>query len=105
MSKSAEGNLYVEHVFAGQWAPDERDDIILATALRDRRRYGPTQAPLIYIEQEPGSAGIDSFRHIARKLQGFAVYPDRVTGSKEVRAEFFGSRSSASASTHTCSVR
>ena len=61
MSKSAEGNLYVEHVFAGQWAPDERDDIILATALRDRRRYGPTQAPLIYIEQEPGSAGIDCF--------------------------------------------
>jgi hypothetical protein len=77
----SEGNLYVEHVVAGQWAPDERDDIILATALRDRRRYGPAQTPLIYLEQEPGSAGIDSFRHMARKLQGFAVYADRVTGS------------------------
>jgi hypothetical protein len=60
-------NLYVEHVVAGQWAPDERDDLILATALADRKRYGPAQAPLIYIEQEPGFAGIDSFRHITRK--------------------------------------
>jgi predicted phage terminase large subunit-like protein len=92
---SSEGNLYVEHVVVGQWAPDERDDIILATALADRRRYGPAQTPLIYIEQEPGSAGIDSFRHIARKLQGFPVYADRVTGSKEVRAEPWASQCAA----------
>jgi predicted phage terminase large subunit-like protein len=95
MCRSAEGNLYVEDVVAGHWAPDERDDVILATALRDRRRYGLTQTPLIFIEQEPGSAGIDSFRHIARKLQGFAVYPDRVTGSKEVRAEPWASQCAA----------
>jgi hypothetical protein len=91
----SDGNLYVEHVVAGQWAPDERDDVILATAFGDRERYGPAQTPLIYIEQEPGSAGIDSFRHIARKLQGFAVYADRVTGSKEVRAEPWASQCAA----------
>ena len=84
LCKSTEGNLYVEHVVAGQWGPDERDEIILDTALRDRKRYGPKHAPRIYIEQEPGSAGIDSYRHIARKLQGFPVYADRVTGAKEV---------------------
>jgi predicted phage terminase large subunit-like protein len=95
LCKSTEGNLYVEHVIAGQWGPDERDEIILATALRDQRRYGPKYPPRIYIEQEPGSAGIDSYRHIARKLQGFPVCADRVTGAKEVRAEPWASQCAA----------
>lgn len=87
MAKDAEGNFYVENIVVGQWLPDERDEIILATAYRDRTRYGPKNDPDIYIEQEPGSAGIDSFRHIARKLAGFRVYADRPTGKKEIRAE------------------
>jgi predicted phage terminase large subunit-like protein len=95
MCRSTEGNLYVEHVVAGQWGPDERDEIILATAVGDRKRYGPRQAPRIYLEQEPGSAGIDSYRHLARKLQGFPVHADRVTGAKEVRAEPWASQCAA----------
>jgi predicted phage terminase large subunit-like protein len=95
MCKSPAGNLYVEHVVAGQWGPDERDEIILATAWGDRKRYGPQHAPRIYLEQEPGSAGIDSYRHLARKLQGFPVYADRVTGAKEVRAEPWASQCAA----------
>lgn len=91
MARSEEGNLYVEHVELGKWEPDERDQRIVATAHRDRTRYGPHNEPTIYIEHEPGSSGIDAYKATARKLAGFKVRPDRPTGSKETRAEPFSS--------------
>ncbi len=67
----------------------------MAAALRDRNRYGPTRAPVIWIEHEPGSSGVDAYRHTARKLAGFPVYADRPTGAKEVRAEPWASQCAA----------
>src|SRR5262249_9543530 len=95
MARDAEGNFFVEHVEHGQWGPDERDDIILATAYKDRDRYGPNNEPVIWLEQEPGSSGVSAYKYLARKLAGFPVRADRVTGSKEVRAEPWASQCAA----------
>lgn len=87
MSLAPNGNFYVEHVVHGQWEPVERNEIILATALKDRSRYGPNHEPLIVIEAEGGSTGIESYRRLVSQLAGFRVKEDRPTGSKDVRAE------------------
>lgn len=87
MARDAEGSYYVENVEKGQWDPDERNQIIVATAHRDRARYGPNNTPMIVIEAERGSTGLESFRNIARKLAGFRVREDQPTGSKDTRAE------------------
>ena len=87
MSVDAHGSYFVEHVVRGQWEPDERNEIMKATALRDRRRYGPTNEPRIFVEAEGGSSGRDAWRGVVRALAGFPVWEDRVSGRKEVRAE------------------
>ncbi len=87
MCRADDGNFYVEDVVAGKWEPDEREEIVLATAIKDRARYGPSYEPVIYIEHEPGSAGVDAFKYSAKKLAGFRVKYDRPTGKKAVRAE------------------
>jgi predicted phage terminase large subunit-like protein len=95
LAKSDDGNWYVENVVHGQWEPDTRDQQILAAALRDRNRYGPYHEPVIWIEHEPGSSGVDAFKYTSRKLAGFRVRADRPTGSKEVRAEPWASQCAA----------
>ena len=82
-----EGNWYIEDVVWGQWEPDERNSRMKATALRDRAKYGPRNAPIIAVEAEGGSSGVDAFKGVARILVGFSVIQVRVTGSKDVRAE------------------
>ena len=82
-----EGNYHVENVVRGQWEPDERNQNIRATALRDRTRYGPNQEPTIWVEAEGGSSGKDAWKAIARALAGFTVREDRVSGKKDTRAE------------------
>jgi predicted phage terminase large subunit-like protein len=41
----------------------------------------------VWVEQEPGSGGKESAESTIKNLTGFRVYADRVTGSKELRAE------------------
>jgi len=92
LARDEQGKWYVEHVVHGQWEPDERNDIMRATALRDRTRYGPKNEPTIWIEAEGGSSGRDAWRAIARHLAGFRVFEDRVTGKKDTRAEPWASQ-------------
>jgi predicted phage terminase large subunit-like protein len=82
-----DGITYIEDVVRGQWAPGERNDIMLATAHRDRARYGPNHEPRIFIEKQPGAAGIDLHRDFCKLLAGFAVFEYKPTGSKETRSE------------------
>lgn len=82
-----EDRYFVEDVVHGQWEPNERNDRIVATALRDRTRFGPKDDPTIYIEAETGSTGKESFQRIASRLAGFRIKEDRPSGSKDVRAE------------------
>ena len=83
----AQGNYYIEHMERGQWEPDERNEKMRATALRDRGRYAPNNEPMICVEREGGSSGRDAWKGIARALAGFNVMEDTVTGSKDTRAE------------------
>ncbi len=86
MAKDAEGSYYVEDVVRGQWEPYERNQKILATAHRDRLKYARNE-PIIYVETEGGSTGIDANRKLASDLAGFVIKFDKPTGSKDVRAE------------------
>ena len=87
MAQDEKGNYYVEDVVHGKWEPDERNNVMRATALRDRSKYGPSNEPRIYVEAEGGSSGRDAWKGVARALDGFPVWEDRVTGRKDVRAE------------------
>ncbi len=86
MAKDAEGSYYVEDVVRGQWEPYQRNQKILATAHRDRLKYARNE-PIIYVETEGGSTGIDANRKLASDLAGFVIKFDKPTGSKDVRAE------------------
>lgn len=95
MARDQNGAYYIEHVTAGQWEPDERNQRMRAVALRDRGKYGPGYEPVIYVEAEGGSSGRDAFQGVVRALEGFTVREERVTGKKEVRAEPWSSQLAA----------
>lgn len=95
MAKDDDGDYYVENVVWGQWEPGERDNHILATAKRDRVRYGPNDEPTIWIERGMADAGISAFKHLAKKLSGFRVFAHKPTGDKVLRATSFASQCAA----------
>ncbi len=95
MAKDKDGFYYVEHVVHGQWEPFQRNAIIAATALRDRVRYGPKWEPVIWIEEETGSTGKESFQRMAQQLSGYVVRSDKPTGSKDTRADPWSSACAA----------
>jgi hypothetical protein len=87
LAKAPEGDYHVEDVVHGRWEPDERNAVLRAACMKYRRRYGPRNEPRVYVEAEGGSSGHDAWKGVARALAGFPVREDRVTGSKDVRAE------------------
>ena len=80
----AAGIYYVEDVQRGRWTPGERERIIRQTAELDAAAVGHVD---IWIEQEPGSGGLESAQASIRNLAGFSVHAERPTGDKAVRAE------------------
>jgi len=75
---------YVLSVIRGQWNTGDREATIKQTAQLDKQQYGPKVAT--WIEQEPGSSGVDSAKATITNLSGYAIFAERPTGSKEVRA-------------------
>jgi hypothetical protein len=72
MGADYQGKFYIADVIRGQWSTFTRDEMILATARLDAARFhGQVR---IYIEQEPGSGGIDSLRSTIQKLAGYPVF-------------------------------
>lgn len=71
----------VADVVHGQWSSGIREQRIKQVAELD----GPKVR--IWVEQEPGSGGKESAESTIRNLTGYTARADRVTGSKEVRAE------------------
>lgn len=61
-----------------------REAMIKQTAAEDRATYGFVET---WVEQEPGSGGKESAENTVANLAGFSCYIERVTGSKEVRAD------------------
>jgi predicted phage terminase large subunit-like protein len=82
----------VEHVVRGQWAALEREQRIKYWAEQDRSMRAAGSAYEVVVEQEPGSGGKESAEATVRNLAGFRVFADKVTGSKEVRAEPFAAQ-------------
>ncbi len=79
------GRYYVIDVVRGQWSADARNSIMLQTAQLDAQTYGKT-AVVTWVEQEPGSGGVESAELSLRLLAGHRVKAERVTGQKETRA-------------------
>lgn len=75
------GKWIVEDVIRGQWAAERREMIIRRTAEADGEKV------YVYIEQEPGSGGLESAEGTIRNLAGYAVYADKPTGDKVFRAD------------------
>lgn len=80
----------IEHVVRGQWSALEREERIKFWAKQDRTVLKTSYE--VGVEQEPGSGGKESAENTIRNLAGFRVYADKVTGSKEVRAEPFAAQ-------------
>lgn len=88
LAKDKEGRYYVEHVVHGQWDTDERNQIMLETAIRDRNRYGKHE-PRIVIEREGGGSGKDAYLSMCRILDGFSCSEDLPSGPKDTRAQIW----------------
>lgn len=80
------GGWFISDVVRGQWSAFERERIIKKTAEQDAERFGKRHVR-IYTEQEPGSGGKESAERTIAMLAGYPAYKDKVTGSKETRAE------------------
>lgn len=76
----ADDIYYVEDVVRGQWSASERDKTIVETAHRDARKYN--NEVVIYAEQEGGSAGKEISEQFIKRLSGFPVYRDIVSGQR-----------------------
>lgn len=77
----SEGHWFIEDIVRGQWSSEQKQNIILQTAIADGRFCR------IVMEQEPGSAGKDVMDMYQRRiLLGFPFTPKRSTGDKETRA-------------------
>jgi len=81
MHRLRSGRFVVEDVRRGHWSSSKREAIIKQTAEMDGKKVS------VWVEQEPGSSGKESAENTIRNLAGFVIKADRVTGSKEVRAE------------------
>ena len=77
------GSYWILDVVRGQWSTEKREEVILATAKADGIGVR------IGIEREPGSSGIDSAKETVKRLSGFIVQADPVTGDKAIRADTF----------------
>jgi len=76
------GVYYIYDIRRTQSRPAGVEALLQQTAKLDGRGV------LIWIEQEPGSSGVNTIDHYQRQvLRGFAVRGDKVTGPKELRAE------------------
>lgn len=89
---------YVEHTHMGQWSAGRREDNIKRMAEldavldwnEDNTAYTVVDpGPTIWIEQEPAASGKESALATIANLAGFVCRADRVSGSKEVRANPF----------------
>jgi predicted phage terminase large subunit-like protein len=81
IQRSAEGIYHVLDVRRVRLTPAKVEALVRRTAEEDGRQT------TVWMEQEPGSSGVNTIDHYTRNvLRGFQFRPDRVTGSKAERA-------------------
>jgi predicted phage terminase large subunit-like protein len=81
MSLLEDGTYLIENCIADQVGAVKREALIKSTAQCDG------SSVKVGIEQEPGSGGKESAESTVRNLTGFVTTVDKVSGSKELRAE------------------
>ena len=86
MNQMYDGSYVISHIARGRWGALEREKKIKALVEADNKLFTNYE---VGVEQEPGSGGKESAEATVRNLAGKRVFVDRVTGSKEVRAEPF----------------
>ena len=89
MHKCKDGTYVIEHIVRGRWSALDREARIKQYTEADRKKYPGVK---IWVEQEPGSGGKESVEATIRNLAGYSVYADKVTGSKQVRAQPFAAQ-------------
>jgi predicted phage terminase large subunit-like protein len=85
MHMRPDDTFVIEHVVRGRWSALEREQQIKRWAALDRGIIKGSYT--VGVEQEPGSAGKESAEATLRMLRGYIAFSDKVTGSKESRAE------------------
>lgn len=85
-SRSPEGVFYIESVHRIRASGLAVENMILTTAESDGHGCQ------IHLPQDPGSAGKSLAEQLVRKLAGFMVTAEKMTGSKEVRATAFANQ-------------
>jgi predicted phage terminase large subunit-like protein len=79
-----QGVYYIHDIQRLRGTPMEVEHRVAQTAILDRARTLITD---IWMEQEPGSSGVNTIDHYAREvLVGYSFRGDKVTGDKETRA-------------------
>jgi len=79
--RESDGPVYVVDMRRARGRPSDVERLIRQTAMTDGREVD------IYMEQEPGSSGVNMIDHYTRAvLDGFSFRGVRSTGPKEVRA-------------------
>jgi predicted phage terminase large subunit-like protein len=86
MCRGSDRIFYIEDVVRGQWSAADRDKVMKQTAELDLQKYGYGNVR-IWVEEEPGSGGKESAQAKIQLLAGHVVHAEKVTGSKEVRAD------------------
>jgi predicted phage terminase large subunit-like protein len=89
MHAMTDGRFVIENVTRGQWSALEREQRLRQLAEVDAKLCNNY---CVGVEQEPGSGGKESAETTIRNLAGYSVYADKVTGSKEIRAEPFAAQ-------------
>lgn len=85
-----DGQYYIFDVTRTRSTPKYVEDLVKQTAAID------TKETYIYMEQEPGSAGVSSIDHYRREvLKGYAFWGIKTTGSKATRAAPVSSQAEA----------
>lgn len=79
-----DGVYYIADMMMTKLPSGEREKLITQYLETDRQRYGNVTT---WVEQEPGSGGKESAENTIKNNPGFIVKADKVTGSKELRAE------------------
>lgn len=80
----AKGHYYIEDIRRTRARPEQVETLVKQTAQLDGT------AVSIWMEEEPGSSGVNNTDHYAREvLKGFAFRGSRSTGSKIIRANPF----------------
>jgi predicted phage terminase large subunit-like protein len=89
MHAMRDGSYVISHVARGKWSALEREEKLKTLAKADAREFANYE---VGVEQEPGSGGLESAQATIRNLAGLRVFADKVTGSKELRAEPFAAQ-------------